>query len=341
MQQTPWPPIREIESIDAVGNPDFAADYSARSQPVVVRGLANDWPLVTAGRAGPAEAAAYLHKFDRGQAVRLMRAPAAAGGRFFYSPDMRGFNFAAEGAQISALMDELIARAGDSGADALYAGSAPIAQHMPGLNEANPLRAAAPGASPRIWIGNATHVAAHYDMSDNIAVVALGRRRFTLFPPDATPDLYVGPLNVTLAGQPVSMVDLRAPDLDRYPRFAHAMERAMFAELDPGDAIFIPTLWWHNVEALDDVNILVNYWYNPPPFSSPLAALIDGVLSIRELPPAQRAAWRVWFEHFVFSDDAHSAADHLPPHARGPLGPATPQRNEMLRRYLLGGFNRT
>lgn len=336
-----WPPTRQIETIEATGDRAVAAEYSARSQPVVIRGLARAWPLVTAGRAGPAAAAAYLRRFDRGTPARVMRAPPETGGRFFYSADMRGFNFKVEGAPISALMDELVARADDPGADALYAGSAALAQHMPGLGEANPLPAATPGASPRIWIGNATHVSAHYDMSDNIAVVALGRRRFTLFPPEATPHLYVGPLNVTLAGQPVSMVDLRAPDLERYPRFAQAMETALVAELEPGDAIFIPTLWWHNVEALDPVNILVNYWYNPPPFSSPLAALIDGVLSIRELPAAQRAAWRVWFEHFIFADDAGSAADHLPPHARGPIGPATPERNEMLRRYLLGGFNRS
>ncbi len=70
-----------------------------------------------------------------------------------------------------------------------------------------------PGSSPRIWIGNATHVAPHYDISDNAAVFALGRRRFTLFPPAQTPNLYVGPLDITIAGQPVSMVDIRDPDL--------------------------------------------------------------------------------------------------------------------------------
>ncbi len=61
-------------------------------------------------------------------------------------------------------------------------------------------------AQSRVWLCNRSEVATHFDLSDNIAVVALGRRRFTLFPPTATADLYVGPFNNTLpAGQPVSM----------------------------------------------------------------------------------------------------------------------------------------
>ncbi|WP_342776846.1 cupin-like domain-containing protein [Hankyongella ginsenosidimutans] len=34
------------------------------------------------------------------------------------------------------------------------------------------------------------------------------------------------------------------------PRFAQALEQAQVAELEPGDVLFYPALWWHNVEAL-------------------------------------------------------------------------------------------
>src|SRR3546814_4100254 len=76
----------------------------------------------------------------------------------------------------------------------------------------------APDAVPRVWIGNATHVSTHYDVSSNLACVVAGRRRFTLFPPDQIANLYVGPLDVTMAGQPASMVDLAAPDLTQIGR---------------------------------------------------------------------------------------------------------------------------
>src|SRR5690606_9116329 len=130
----------------------------------------------------------------------------------------------------------------------IYAGAVATATHAPRFDAEHPfpLAAGQPRVETRIWLGNATQVATHFDLSDNFAVVALGRRRFTLFPPEATANLYVGPLNVTLAGQPVSMVDPLAPDPERYPRYAAARELALIAELEPGDALFIPTLWWHH-----------------------------------------------------------------------------------------------
>ena len=118
-------------------------------------------------------------------------------------------------------------------------------------------------ADPRLWIGNAAKVATHNDPVDNIAIVAAGRRRFTLFPPYAEADLYMGPVKPTPAGTPVSMVHVTAPDFDRYPRFARALARAEEAELSPGDGIYIPRDWFHHVEALETFNVLVNYWWGP------------------------------------------------------------------------------
>ena len=58
------------------------------------------------------------------------------------------------------------------------------------------------------------------------------------------------------------MVHVSAPDFDRFPRFAAALDAAEEAELSPGDAIFIPKHWFHHVEALDLFNVLVNYWWD-------------------------------------------------------------------------------
>lgn len=329
---TPPLPVEEVPGIRAEA---FAVGPANRYRPLVIRQLAADWPLVVAGRAGADQAAHYLRGFDQGAPAKVLRGPHEIGGRFFYDDAMRGYNFRVAESPLSSLMDELVRLAGDPAAPSLYAGSTPTEENLPGFAEHNPMPLATPGAAPRIWIGNRTHIPAHYDVSDNIAVVALGRRRFTLFPPEQTPNLYVGPLDVTIAGQPVSMVDLRAPDLGRFPLFAEAARHALTTELEPGDGIFIPTLWWHSVEGLDPVNILVNYWYNHPPDGSPFAALLHAMLAVRDLPPGERAAWRTWFDAYVFDDAAAHRADHLPPHARGVSGPPSDARRDAIRGFLL------
>jgi hypothetical protein len=166
--------------------------------------------------------------------------------------------------------------------------------------------------------------------------VVAGRRRFTLFPPDQLSNLYAGPFDFTLSGPPVSMVDLRNPDLDRYPRFAQALEQAQVAELGPGDALYIPYFWWHHVESLESFNVLVNYWWNPARTlgGSPFDVLLHGILTLRDLPPAQREAWRIVFDHYVFQRSGDPMA-HLPPEHRGMLGPMTPERAREIKAILV------
>jgi hypothetical protein len=326
-------PLPEYHAPD----PAEFAGLSAKGEPFVMRGLAADWPLVEAGRQSPEAALAALAALDSGQPAEVMLAPPDVAGRFFYGPDVQGFNFARQKATLSEIARKLLELEAQSAPPAVYAGASETRAHLPGFDAANPLPHAAMqrDAKSRVWLCNRAEVATHFDLSDNIAVVALGRRRFTLFPPQAVGDLYVGPFDHTLAGQPISMADPLRPDLETYPRFARALEAAMSAELAPGDAIFIPTLWWHHVQALDPVNVLVNYWYNDAPRGGPFLAFIHALSAIRDLPEAQRDGWRAWFEHFVFAEDAPAASDHLPPGARSVNGPASPQRSEMIRRFLI------
>ena len=68
-----------------------------------------------------------------------------------------------------------------------------------------------PDASPRIWLGTAANVSSHYDTFDNLACVIAGRRRFTLYAPELIGRLYIGPIDHTMAGPPVSLAaSLRA-----------------------------------------------------------------------------------------------------------------------------------
>ncbi|GAA0268608.1 cupin-like domain-containing protein [Alteraurantiacibacter aestuarii] len=325
-----------IEEIAACDGPAFERDYRPQYRPLVIRGLAREWPIVQAGLKSPEAALSMIEQLDSGAPTDIMLAPESEHGRFFYSPDLRGFNFRRERLSLSGLAQHLRTIAGDPAPIGIYAGATSTATHLPGFDQRNPLPLVADmQAIARIWLGNATQVATHFDLSDNFAVVAVGRRRFTLFPPEQTGNLYVGPLNVTLAGQPVSMVDPLAPDLERYPRYATALETALFVDLEAGDAIYIPTLWWHHVEASAPINVLMNYWHNDVARGGGFLALVHAMMAIRDLPLPQRQAWRAWFDHMVFGEDAAGAADHLPLHARGVNGPPSPERSEMIRRFVM------
>ena len=326
-------PVDEIPVCDA---PHFEAHIRPRFTPVIIRGLAEHWPLVEAGKHSSDAVLDMIEHLDTGAAADIMVAPPEVRGRFFYNDDLTGFNFQRQKLSLSNLARHLRKLADQSDPIGIYAGASDISKHLPRLTQDNPLPLVEKmDAVARIWLGNATQVATHFDLSDNIAVVAAGRRRFTLFPPDATRDLYVGPLNMTLAGQPVSMVDPLAPDLELYPDFARAQEVAFVADLAPGDALYIPTLWWHHVAASELVNVLVNYWHNDAQRGGGFLALIHAMLAIREQPEPQREAWRSWFDHFVFDSDADKAADHLPAHGKGVNGPASPQRDEQMRMFIL------
>ena len=120
----------------------------------------------------------------------------------------------------------------------------------------------------------------------------------------------MGPLDLTPAGQPITLVDIRNPDLERFPRYAEALEAAEVADLGPGDAVYIPALWWHNVEALDDFNVLVNYWWRDVPeyFESPSGnALLYALLTVKGLPPSQRRGWKALFDYLIFQSDGTAA----------------------------------
>ena len=183
--------------------------------------------------------------------------------------------------------------------------------------------------------------AAHYDEPDNIACRAVGRRRFTLFPPDQLGNLYIGPLDFTPAGQTISMVDFSEPDFENYPRFRDALRKALVADMEPGDAIFIPSMWWHHVEALDGFNVLINYWWRQSPafMDTPANVLQHALLSLRDLPEAQRKAWHEIFKFYIFDFDENAVA-HIPEQRLGVLSPIDESKARKIRAQLLNKLNR-
>lgn len=332
--------INEVSNLDAQ---TFQDQVLAAGQPLVIRGLVRDWPLVKAARRSNQAFCDYLKAFDRGYPVDTAQAPPSTGGRIFYNEDLSGLNCRMTQASLSSSLDFLLEQVGQDAPSTLAVQSVIINRFLPGLDHENHLPPGlVPGdTSPRIWLGNRATIAAHYDPSENIACCVAGSRRFTLFPPEQVANLYIGPFEITPAGATVSMVDFDRPDLDRYPRFEQAMEAACQAVLEPGDAIYVPYLWWHHVRALAPINGLVNYWWAPIPdvLGDPRNVLAHAMVSIRALPKTYRDAWRPLFEHYVFGE-GRDATDHIPSERHGILGRLEPAEVKRIKRALSQALGR-
>ena len=312
---------------------------SAAREPFVIAGLAANWPAVQAAQAGDEAFGGYLVSRANSRPQEVLIAPPEAKGRFFYRDGLDGMNFNRQQVSLPLFLEHLLYLREKADAPTLYIQSTPAPQIVPGFASENINPLLGTDVVPRLWIGNSTRVAAHFDVADNIAVVVAGRRRFTLFPPEQVKNLYIGPLDFTVAGQPVSLVDTEAPDLERYPLYREAAATAQTVELEPGDAIYIPSPWWHAVKALSPVNMLVNYWWRDYPAlcGTPYNWLVHGLLSVRHLPKAERAAWRAMIDHYVFEDNGNPA-EHIPDTARSVLGPMTSQLAQHLRDWLRKQF---
>lgn len=316
-------PIREYKKGE-IGKDEFFRDVLPAAMPVVMRGLIDDWPAVAASKSST-DFVDYLLMFASAQPVEAAIGPPDIGGRLFYNTALDGLNFRRESLQLGAVLTKIILAANQSDPSAIAIQSLRTAESLPGFDRDNRLTWLPDFIKARAWIGNRITVAAHYDSSENIACVVAGRRRFTLFHPDQASKLYPGPFELTPAGPVVSMVNFDSPDLENYPRFPEALDRALVADIGPGDAIYIPYLWWHHVRSIDPLNMLVNYWWNPDTATvgRPLDAMQHAMLAIKNLDPPHRQAWAALFDHYVFQRDTKPGM-HLPHNRRGIQGTLSP-----------------
>jgi hypothetical protein len=332
-------PIAEYEPMD---RERFEHEIVPKGEPAVFRGLVADWPLVRAEPDGPEALAGMLRFAATDEPFQAWFAPPEVEGRFNYNSDFSGFNFERRLATLDQLLDLLLRQIGKDKPYCMYAGGIPIRKHLPALipNIPVPMLNMTRETLISLWVGNRTHTATHWDQSQNLACVVAGRRRFTLFPPEQLKNLYVGPLDFTPAGQPISLVDVDAPDLETYPLFADALKSAQRAELGPGDALYIPALWWHDVLSLEDFGSLINFWWraSDPPLLSPIYTLYHAIITMRDLPENELAGWRHMFDHYVFGDDG-DPVKHLPEKARGALGKRTPELVARIKKLVIDALS--
>lgn len=318
----------------AVGSVASVADLDGvvrAAQPLIVRGLIEHWPALAAGRSSPATLNHYLESMDRGIPAPVMEAPASTNGRFGYTSDIREFTFSTRQRGISETLARIERQLDRPTAPIIAIQMLPLATHLPEFVRQNPMPIL-PRVDPRLWLGGPVKTQIHNDRDHNLACVIAGRRRFLLFPPEEVASLYIGPIDNP---PPLSIVDVEAPDPVRFPRFAQALERAQVAELNPGDALFIPRHWWHHVTSFDSYNAMVNYWWgaHPPGLENPYDCFLSALLALKDLPQSERIYWQAMFNAFVFQTEG-DVLGHIPPELRGALGTLQPTVRSALKQQL-------
>lgn len=298
-----------------------------KDKPLILRGLCAGWPLVQAGLQSMDAAAALLQQYASAELLNACYLPASEQGRVFYNEQLTGFNFQSVRQDLTTVLSQLRSYASQpEAAPTLYVGSSEVTKYFPGLLVEHGLAIAEGSPLTSVWLGNCSRIAAHFDFPHNLACVLVGKRRFTLFPPEQIANLYPGPMEFAPGGQDISLVDFANPDYARFPRFKDALAKAQVADLEPGDVLFIPSMWWHHVEALSSFNLLLTHWWRDTPafLGRPTNALLHSVLSLRSLPKAQRQAWQAIFDYYIFNHDEHS--QQLPPQAEGLLQQPLPEQ---------------
>jgi len=311
---------KKVESVDATDAAVLKTLLEGRTTPLILKGLCRQWPLVQAGLQSAAAAADYLLQFYQGEPVSVCHLAQEMQGRVFYNTDFSGFNYQAGKMALPQLLQQLANCATEQNAPTWYMGSTEIQRWFPGLATANSFAEQLVQPLTSVWLGNQARIAAHFDFPHNLACNVVGHRTFTLLPPEQIENLYPGPMEFAPGGQDISLVDFLNPDLEQFPRFTKAQQAASIASLEPGDVLFIPSMWWHHVQGHDALNILVSHWWRDSPayLGRPTNALLHSMLSLRNLPKAQRQAWQALFNYYIFDhDDAPEPA--MPAAAKGML----------------------
>lgn len=257
-------------------------------------------------------------------------------GRYFYAEDVFNHNFTSQRMKFSEAIETIYNYSKQSNGPTAYAGSIELKELLPEFIGIASMPLIDKQYSARIWAGNSSQVSLHFDQQDNIACLVSGKREFMLIPPDQIANVYVGPLDKSIAGPPTSMVNIDNPDFEKHPKFKTALESAEFAILEPGDALYIPSLWWHSVKSMGEFCLLINYWWDNPEFKidNAMHSLLHALYTISHLPEGEREAWRHLFDYFVFQKSG-APLTYLPENQRGVLGKMTPNLYRIIKSYVL------
>jgi lysine-specific demethylase 8/hypoxia-inducible factor 1-alpha inhibitor (HIF hydroxylase) len=141
-----------------------------------------------------------------------------------------------------------------------------IREHVEALGARCDMRRLVP-SDINLWLGPSGHTEPlHFDTGDGTLMQLHGSKRVLLFPPTQTRNLYPFPFAKGPIPPWFSQVDVAQPDFNRFPRLRTALNNAIVVTIVPGDVLYIPVHWWHEVTALGDSYVcsLNRFWEARP-----------------------------------------------------------------------------
>ncbi len=209
--------LRAADEIPGLGLESLPDAVLSGGRPTVLRGAVREWPFVRAAIQSDELAARYINRFYTGRAIDTIIAPPSERGRFFYQRDSKSMNFERSSQSLTNILQGVLQQREVEHPFGIAVQAIAAPEILPGLQEENPNSLIASGIPARLWIGNRVTIAPHFDVADNLACVVAGRRRFFLFPPDQTRNLYPGPIDVTPAGYQSAWCRSMSPSWSGFP----------------------------------------------------------------------------------------------------------------------------
>ena len=217
---------------------EFLDNFYAPGRPVILRGAINDWPAL---RKWTPE---YLRDVI-GSATIECQGGREGNARFELDKDTHKRRM-----PFDEFVDQIVATSGNDLYLTAYnsaGNAAALAPLAADLGTIDTLLEPSNGQDVgMIWIGpQGTFTPLHHDLTNNLIVQIVGRKRVVMASPAETPKLYN---HIHVFSE---LGNLKDPQLDhsRYPKAKDV--RFNEVVIEPGDALFVPIGWWHQVEALD------------------------------------------------------------------------------------------
>jgi hypothetical protein len=241
--------LKPIERIEKPGVEQFQHEFVMQDKPVVISGVANDWPACSLWKPD-------ILKSMFGDVRVPVRQSDNELDVFF------GESTAVTEISIADYIDSIESLNTDSQRPS-YLGNlsltSPLAQEyfdqlklhfdFPNYFPENS------GCDIRIWMGAANQKSTiHNDPYHNFNAQIFGKKLFLLFSPEEQEKLYVKKWDDELWTSPV---DPQEPNLEIFPLFSQV--HGLKASLQPGDILFIPAFWWHQALSIT-TTININMW---------------------------------------------------------------------------------